>query len=143
MLHFVLLVQPVYHITLVFHSTSRVSLTDNFADVVNLWLELIDGLLGVLVSQGFSFFALPNDKLILSRLEIFIVTSVELLLVDEDLACVTDRRMERVRITAIHCLVLHSSHGHLRFHISFNTRVGIIVESINHIIVLHLMVPFD
>jgi len=91
-------VEPVDDGRLVFVGTIRISLANDLTDHIDLWLELVHGLLGILVTQGFSLLSLPHDKLVLARLEIFVVSLVQLLLACEQLARVGDRRVEGVRV---------------------------------------------
>lgn len=82
----VFVVKAVDFVVLCLLLAAWVSLANHFADEVDLRLELVDGFLGVLVLQGFSFLPLPVYKLGLAGLKVFVVTLVHVVLVGEDLA---------------------------------------------------------
>ena len=94
----VFLVKSIDDIGLVLFSTVRIRLADHLADDIYLWLEPVNCLFRVLISQSFALFALAYDELILASLKVLIVTLVEFLLACQDLAGVSDRWVESIRV---------------------------------------------
>ena len=94
----VFLVKSIDDIGLVLFSTVRIRLADHLADDIDFRLEPVNCLFRVLISQSFALFALAYDELILASLKVLIVTLVEFLLACQDLAGVSDRWVESIRV---------------------------------------------
>lgn len=126
-LYSVLVVKSINLIIWCLLASRWVSLADHFTQYIYLWLELMNCLLRVLISQSFSFLTLSHDKFCLSSLEVFIIALVEVILLRDELARITDGGMECIGVRGWGGLVLHRSYAHLWLHISLDSRRCIVI----------------
>ena len=90
--------QPINPVILRLLLPGWVSLADDFTHYIDLRLELMDSFFRILISQLLSLLLLSHDKLRLASLKVFVIALVEVMMVHEHFARVTDCRMEGIWI---------------------------------------------